>query len=160
MTTDTGDETNAGLIVTPLRAEDLATVVAIDKQLSGRSRRGFFEKRLAAAINEPREFVYFGLRDKDRLLGYVLARLVDGEFGQPGARAALDAIGVCPDHHGQGIGHKLLAEVEKVLRHKGVSELSSQVRWVDQSLLSFFESTGFEIAPRTVLVRPTAPPLM
>ena len=151
---------HAEAVITPLRADDLEAVVAIDKQLSGRSRRGFFEKRLAAALNEPGEFVYVGLRDDHRLLGYALARLVDGEFGQPDARATLDAIGVDPNHQGENIGRRLLVEVERVLRHKGVSELTSQVRWADQNLLSFFESAGFKTAPRLVLVRTTALPLL
>ena len=159
MNTESNGLQHARMVITPLRAEDLEAVITIDKQLSGRSRRGFFEKRLAAALNEPGEFVYVGLRDNEQLLGYALARLVDGEFGKPGARAALDAIGVNPDHQGESIGHQLIAEVEKVLRHKGVSELTSQVQWADQSLLSFFESAGFEVAPRIVLVRPTAQPL-
>ena len=122
------------------------------------SRRGFFEKQLDAALRHPGEFVYVGLRSNSRLLGYALIRLSDGEFGKPDARAVLDAIGVDPEHQGRRLGFLLLAEVEKMLREKGVSELTSQVRWTDQNLLRFFESAGFEIAPRTVLVRPTTMP--
>jgi ribosomal protein S18 acetylase RimI-like enzyme len=159
MKTESNSLKDTGAVITPLRAEDLEAVIAIDKKLSGRSRRGFFDKRLAAALNNPGEFVYVGLRDNDQLLGYALARLVDGEFGKSRARAALDAIGVDPDHQGESIGHQLIAEVEKVLRHKGVGELTSQVQWADQDLLSFFESIGFEVAQRVVLARPTALPL-
>ncbi len=147
------------ITITPLRADDLEAVVAIDKALSGRSRRGFFEKRLAAALKQPADFVYVGLRRNDRLLGYALARLVDGEFGKPGARAALDAIGVSPSCQGKTIGHQMLTEIERILRHKGVTELSTQVRWPDQGLLTFFASAGFEMAPRVVLVRSTSEPL-
>ena len=49
---------------------------------------------------------------------------------------------------------------EDVLRHKGVSELTSQVEWQDHRLLSFFAGAGFELAPRTVLTRSTAQPLL
>ena len=156
MNTDSNGQQNAGMVITPLRADDLEAVVAIDKKLSGRSRHGFFEKRLTAALDEPGEFVYVGSREDDQLLGYALARLVDGEFGKLGGRAALDAIGVDPDHQGRNIGQRMLYEVERVLRHKGVSELTSQVRWADQDLIGFFEVAGFEVAPRIVLVRPTA----
>ena len=145
--------------IAPLSADDLDAVVAIDKALSGVSRRGFFEKRLAAALNEPGDFVYVGLRDGQQLFGYALARLVEGEFGKPGARAALDAIGVDPEHQGKTAGHQLLAAIEEVLRHKGVSELTSQVEWANQNLLRFFASTGFAMAPRIVLTRPTDQPI-
>lgn len=145
--------------IAPLNANDLDAVVAIDKALSGTSRRGFFEKRLAAALNEPGDFVYVGLRDGKQLVGYALARLVDGEFGKPGARAALDAIGVDPEHQGKTAGHQLLTAVEEVLRHKGVSELTSQIEWANQGLLRFFASAGFALAPRIVLTRPTDQPV-
>lgn len=158
MTIESNSLQQTDMVTTPLRADDLEAVITIDKQLSGRSRRGFFEKRLDAALRHPGEFVYVGLRSNSRLLGYALIRLSDGEFGKPDARAVLDAIGLDPEHQGRRLGFLLLAEVEKVLREKGVSELTSQVRWTDQNLLRFFVSAGFEIAPRTVLVRPTTMP--
>ncbi len=146
--------------ITPLGADDLEAVIAIDKTLSGTSRRGFFEKRLAAALDEPGDFIYVGLREGKRLVGFALARLVEGEFGKPGARAMLDAIGVDPNHKSELAGHQLLSAVEEVLRNKGVGELTSQVEWENQNLLTFFASAGFTMAPRIVLTRPTDKPIL
>jgi ribosomal protein S18 acetylase RimI-like enzyme len=159
MMTSTPEDSIAIGSITPLRADDLGDVVAIDSALSGTSRRGFFEKRLAAALEEPGDFIYVGLRQEKRLVGYALARLVEGEFGKPGARAALDAIGVDPALRGKAAGRRLLAAVEELLRHKGVSELTSQVEWEKRGLLGFFASAGFAMAPRIVLTRPTAQPI-
>ncbi len=145
--------------ITPLRADDLDAVVAIDKILSGRSRRGFFEKRLAAALEHPGDFVYVGLRHGGQLCGYALARLVEGEFGQPNAVAMLDAIGVDPGHQGEAAGQQLLAAVKDILRHKGVGILTSQIDWADQNLIGFFAHNGFSMAPRVVLTRSTAQPI-
>ena len=147
------------LSVAPLCADDLDAVIAVDKALNGGSRRGFFEKRLAAALEGPKDFVYVSLRDEGRLIGYAMARLVEGEFGKLGARAALDAIGVDPEYQGRSAGRKLQTAVEDVLRHKGVSELTSQVDWQDHRLLGFFAGAGFELAPQIVLIRSTAQPL-
>ena len=146
--------------ITPLDADDLEAVIAIDKTLSGISRRGFFEKRLAAALDEPGDFIYVGLREGKRLVGYALARLVDGEFGKPGARAMLDAIGVDANHKSEMAGHQLLSAVEEVLRNKGVGELTSQVEWKNQNLLTFIASAGFTMAPRIVLTRSTDKPIL
>jgi len=146
-------------VIAPLTAEDLEAVIAIDRALSGVSRRGFFEKRLAAALEEPGDFVYVGLRQGQTLVGYALARLVEGEFGKPGARAVFDAIGVDSAHQGQSAGRKLLSAVGDVLRHKGVGELSSQLEWANQNLIGFFAAAGFAIAPRVVLTRSTDQPL-
>ncbi len=157
--TKTSQDSATGDMITPLSAEDLNAVVAIDQALTGTSRRDFFQRRLDAALEDPDEFVYVGLRQDNQLIGYALARLVHGEFGKPGASAALDAIGVNPAHQGQNVGSRVLQAVEKVLRHKGVSELTSQVRWADQYLLAFFANVGFEIAPRVTLARPTTRPV-
>lgn len=145
--------------VSPLCADDLSAVVSIDTSLGVVSRRGFFEKRLAAALERPKDFVYVGLRDDGRLIGFAMARLIEGEFGAERTRAQLDAIGIDPGHQGRSLGHALLNAVEDVLRHKGVSELTSQVEWRDHQLLGFFASSGFGLAPRTVLTRSTAKPL-
>ncbi len=145
-------------VISPLTADDLDAVVALDRVLSGISRRDFFQRRLERALEEPGDFVYVGLRLEDKLIGYALARLVDGEFGKPGASAALDAIGVHPDHQGKCAGRKLLAGVEDVLRHKGVSDFTSQIDWADRKLISFFASAGFELAPRIALARTTERP--
>ncbi len=123
--------------IKPLSAQDLEPVIAIDTSIVGTSRRGFFEKRLAAALKQPGEYIYVGLHDAGKLVGYALARLVAGEFGQPGARASFDAVGVDPNHQGRGAGKQLLQAVEKVLAHKGVGELTSQVPWSETAMLGF-----------------------
>lgn len=144
------------ITVKPLSPEDLDAVIKIDKAASGVSRRGYFEKRLLAVINFPRDYVFVGAYDGDTLVGFAFAKMVTGEFGKDGATASLDAIGIDPDHGLQGLGKKILDEVEAVLRHKGVTSLSSQINWEQWPVLSFFAHAGFRMAPGIVLMRSTA----
>ena len=139
----------------PLTPEDLEAVIAIDSATSGTSRRGYFEKRLTAAIERPQDYVFVGLSAEGVLAGFAFAKIVSGAFGQTGAAASLDAIGVNPDQAARGFGHKLLAEVEAVLRHKRVSILTSQIDWPQQPVLGFMAHAGFRLAPRVVLTRTT-----
>jgi ribosomal protein S18 acetylase RimI-like enzyme len=141
--------------IRPLNADDLEAVIGIEKSLTGNSRRGFFEKRLKAALEQPGDYVYVGLQNDGKLVGYALAKMVHGEFGNPGAQASIDSIGVHPDHQGKGAGHQLLEAIEKILVHKGVYALNSQVDWSDQSLVSFLAEAGFRLAARMVLTRDT-----
>ncbi len=141
--------------IKPLSAGDLEAVIAIDTALAGVSRRGFFEKRLAAVIKNPGDYVCLGLHDGDRLTGYVFAKLFSGEFGKPGGRASLDAIGVDRVHQNSGGGHALLQAVEETLNQKGAVELASQVSWDDSALISFLGKAGFVLAPRLILMRHT-----
>ena len=150
MTEKTGTEMT-GETTRALSPDDLEAVIAIDSALSGSPRRGFFETRLRAALRAPSDHVYVGLESGGALAGYAMARLTAGEFGKPGARAALDAIGVDPTHQHEGAGQRLLQEVKAILRHKRVSVLESQVDWADRALLGFFGDAGFGLAPRMVL---------
>jgi len=139
----------------PLQAGDLEPVIAIDKAHSGSARTGFFERRLTAAQQDPADFVYVGARHKGELVGFALARLVEGEFGAETAVASLDTFGVHPDHQHHGVGQLLLNEVDTVLAHKGVHELTTELRWSDRALVQFLSQSGFSMAPRVVLSRDT-----
>lgn len=145
----------SALTAKPLSPGDLDAVIAIDAQTSGTSRRGYFQKRLAAATDYPKDYVFVGVFADDALAGFAFAKLVSGEFGGKGASAALDSLGVNRDMGIKGVGGKLLEAVESVLRHKGVSTLTSQIGWSQLPLLGFLGHAGFSIAPRIVLTRGT-----
>lgn len=153
--TDTSGGLDGGTTIRPLEAGDLDTVVAIDQALTGRSRRGFFERRLNAALKDPKGFIYVGACRGGLLRGYAMVRLLGGEFGQD-ASSMLDAIGVEPDAKGMGLGRALLSGVEDVMAHKGISELQTETEWTNSGLLGFLAHAGFQRAPRVVLKRDVA----
>jgi predicted N-acetyltransferase YhbS len=138
-----------------LTAADIDAVVAIDRRLTDSSRRGFFEKRLTAAIAEPGDFANVACRSGDDLAGFALARMACGEFGRQARSGAIDSMGIDPDARGQGVGLKLIGEVEQVMARKGMTEIVTQVPWGNADLLRFFNSSGFALAPRIVLERDT-----
>jgi len=142
-------------LIKPLNAGDLEAVIALDTAIGTTSRRGFFESRLRAALEQPRDYVYVGLHQDGYLVGFAMARLIDGAFGKTGARASLDAISVAPAAQNHGAGRKLLDAVRDILIHKGVSALESEVDWDDRALLGFLGDNGFRHAPRIVLSRKT-----
>lgn len=139
-----------------LAAEDLEAVIAIDRAITGRSRRGFFDKRLAAARRDPKSFIALGIDHDHRLTGFALAHMLDGEFGGQHPVAALDAIGVAPSAQSHGIGHALIERLAQMARARGARELRTQANWTDHALLHFFASAGFQLAPRTILTRAVA----
>lgn len=150
----------AGLTLRPLQAQDLPAVVALDREASGRSRRGFYEKRLQTALRHPESLVTRGAFIGNKLVGFAFARLLDGEFGAEQATAALDAIGVDPAHRGKGVGRALIAGLDSALKKRGVVEMQTQDIWTNTDLLGFFAAAGFQLAPRYVLERPTAEPVL
>lgn len=137
--------------VRPLLEADLGAVVALDRAITGRSRRGYFEKRLAAALREPGGHIQVAVTVDGALAGFALARVLEGEFGSTRSAVVLETIDVDPGQRHHGLGHMLLDGVEQVMRHKGITELQTQAAWSDHELLRFFDAGGFSLAPRQVV---------
>ena len=145
--------TQTELNIRPLGPDDLGVVVDIDAHIGGHRRTAFFEKRLHAALAEPRYFIYIACERGGRLRGYLQARLLEGEYGANEKVAALDNLGVAPDSRGQGIGRALMEEFHSILGHKGISRIETQADWRNADFLGFLAAAGFELAPRQVMQR-------
>jgi len=142
-------------VLRALRPEDLDRVVEIDQRLVGRSRRGFFEKRLAAALRGADKVIAVAVEDGGSLIGYAIARIQLGAFGGADPIAILDAIGIDPDHQRRGLGRRLMAGTVRGMKRFGVRELRTQIDWTDLGLVRLLAASGFALAPRLVLERPT-----
>ena len=59
----------------------------------------------------------------------------------------------------QGIGHILMDGLAAALREAGVLSLQSEAGWTSHALLRFFDTCGFNLAPRLVLERSALVPL-
>ena len=149
----TATDAGAGLIIRPLRGTDLDAVVAIDRAVVGRPRRPFYERRLAHLERQPDAFAALAAERDRVLVGFVLARLYEGEFGDDAPEAALDAIGVAPGWRGQGIARALLSGIEAALRARSVRTIATETEWSDAGLIGFFLRAGFRLSPHIVLER-------
>jgi ribosomal protein S18 acetylase RimI-like enzyme len=145
--------------IRPLDAADLDAVVAIDTVTAGRARRGFFERRFAAAAKDPNRFVYVGAAGNNgALTGFALVHILAGEYGAEEKIAVLDAIGVDPKAQGKGIGKALLWRIDEAMRERNIGEMRTESEWTSHELLGFLEATGFELAPWLVLSRDVSHP--
>jgi len=142
---------SAGARVRRLAREDLDAVVAIDTGILGRTRRAYFERRLAAALRQPEVHVQFALEEGGVLRGHVLARVLEGEFGrtQPGLR--LEVISVSRDAASRGLGRMLHAALEAEARKRGIGELRTASDWRDHAMLRFLGAMDYRLAPATVV---------
>lgn len=138
-----------------ITATDIEQVIDLDRRLTGKPRRNHHEKRMAAMATDPASFITLAAAEGGALKGYAYAHILDGEFGGAGPVGVVDTIGVDPDSRGQGLGRKLMAAIEEALKKKGIKEVISQADWTEQGITRFFQSAGFELAPRLVLERTT-----
>ncbi|MFP5412550.1 MAG: N-acetyltransferase family protein [Gammaproteobacteria bacterium] len=135
----------------PLARDDLDDVVAIDAAWEGRSRRLYFERRLAAALREPALHAQFAVRDGRGLAGYLLARVLEGEFGHRDRSLRLESIGVRADARGRGVGRTLFAGLEAWAARHGVADLRTQAAWNAHRMLAWLDASGFSLAPSQVV---------
>ena len=141
--------------VRPIRPTDLNPVIALDRHYSGQSRRGFFEQRWQAMAREPVAFISLAVERGDDLVGFLLAHVLDGEFGGAAPVAVLDALGVATEAQRQGVGSELMRRLIDEVRARGGRELRTQAPLHQRGLLDFFAQSGFVLAPRMVLERDT-----
>lgn len=142
-------------MIRSLAPDDLAAVAAIDAALGGRPRRAYFERRLAAAARAPEQHLQFAAEAKGGVAGFVLGRLLEGEFGRSDPEARLEVIGVASSERGRGVGAELAGAFEKAARHQGVREAHTIASWRSHALLRFLDRRGFALAPAQVLERGT-----
>lgn len=139
----------------PISANDIEQITELDHLTSGESRRGFFEKRFESQQRDPDGYISLAAIENGSLGGFLLARILDGEFGHRERVAVLDAVGVHPERQGRGIGRTLMNELDRIMTSRGAVELHTQTEWNQPGIMDFFSAMGFALAPRLVLERST-----
>src|SRR6185369_6404525 len=139
------------LTIRPLARSDLAEVVAIDAAIEGRWRRNYIERRLAAALRQPALHAQFAATDSKGLAGFVLARVLEGEFGRSKPGLRLEMIGVRPDARGLGGGTKLFRALCDWAGRRGIRDVRTSVGWQDEQMLGWLNAMGFRLAPSVIL---------
>ena len=144
------------MVVQPITARaltpaDLPQVVAIDALIEGRSRRNYVERRLAAARRDPTLHAQFAVTDDRGLAGYIMARVLEGEFGGDERMLRLEMVGVRPDTQGHGVGRSLFDALAHWAQRHGIGELRTSARWNDAAMLRWLNAVGFVLAPSYII---------
>lgn len=137
--------------IRPLAPSDLEEVVAVDAAVRGHPRRPYFERRLQSARREPKLHAQFAAIDRNGLAGYVLARVLEGEFGRSEPALRLEAIGIRSDAQSQGIGRDLFGALSEWAQRHGIGSLRTLARWTDLPMLRWMSAMGFERAPEQLV---------
>ena len=140
-----------GPVTRPLTAGDLDAVVNIDTALNGRARRGYHERRLAAAKRAPKLHAQFAVEEGGRFTGYVLGKVLEGEFGRTQPAIRLEVIAVSPDSQGHGDGLALCEALEAEARRRGIRELRTGASWRDARMLRFLDHAGWSLGSNHVI---------
>jgi GNAT superfamily N-acetyltransferase len=135
----------------PLRARDLDALVAIDAVLGSGVRRAYFERRLAAAQRDPESHLQFAVEHEGALAGFMLGRVLEGEFGRSESEVRLEAFGVKAAARGAGLGAALGAAFETEARRRNLAAIRTAAGWREHELLHFFDRAGYRLSQSYVL---------
>ena len=139
------------LTIRRLAAGDLGAVVALDAALTGRTRRAYFERRLAAALRQPGLHLQFAAEEGGEFRGHALARVLEGEFGRTRPGLRLEDISVVPAAQSRGIGRALHGALEDEARKRGYADIRTGAAWRDHAMLRFLDGVGYQLAPNRVI---------
>jgi ribosomal protein S18 acetylase RimI-like enzyme len=147
LTRDPGSTGFEHVLVRNLELKDLDQVVRIDARAGGRTRKAYYERKLAEAVRESAIRISLAAEIEGVMAGFVIGRLYFGEFGMPEPAAIVDSIGVDPEYRGRSVGAALMAQLEMNLKAVGIETIQTQVAWSQQDLLSFMQAQGFVPEP-------------
>ncbi len=139
--------------VRTMRPEDLAQIVRIDRQITGRDRQAYIAGKLDEAMDDSAIRVSLTARLDSTIVGYLMARADLGDFGRTEPVAVLDTIGVDPAYGHRGVGHALVSQLFANLGALHIDRVESVLAPADLALLGFLYKTGFKPAQRLAFVR-------
>ena len=122
---------------------DLRALIAIDRRITGRERGAYFERKLAEALHASDVRVSLVAERDGGPVGFIMARVDFGEFGQVEPTAVMDTIGVDPEYRDQGIGRALISQLLINLMTLRVEHIRTEIDWRDRDLLGFLDHCGF-----------------
>ena len=126
-----------------LQAGDLRALVAIDRRITGRDRAVYFQRKLTEALSDSDVRVSLVAELDSVPVGFIMARVDFGEFGQVETTAVIDTIGVDPDYRNRGVGCALLSQLLANLGTLRVEKVRTEVDWQDRDLLGYLGRNGF-----------------
>ncbi len=140
-----------GLKIRRLTPQDFAAVIAMDAAAVGHARTSYFERRLKIALAQPALHVQFGAEHDGKLVGFMMARQMQGHFGRAEPSLRLEAIGAAAGGRGQHIGSALLSKLEDEAGRLKIPEIRTTASWRDHSIMQFLDRAGFELGDNLVL---------
>lgn len=142
------------IAVRALLADDLTAVVKIDEASMGRPREEYYRAKFREACEEaggPRTSLVAEV--DGHAVGFLLAKVYYGEFGQAEPVAVIDSVGVDPRYRGKHIGQALLRQLLMNLQALRIERVRTEVDWEQLDLLHFLQRNGFAPARRFCLER-------
>ena len=126
-----------------LEKDDLPSIVNIEERVTGVARKSYWEKRIEISEAIRPHWASLVAELDNRVVGFILGRAGELEFGLPGTVAWIEIIGVDPAFRQQGIARKLIESFAASAEDHGISTVFTLVDHANPEMERFFTRIGF-----------------
>lgn len=126
-----------------LEKTDLAAIVNIEERLTGVARPSYWEKRIEISEAIRPHWASLVAEVSNQVVGFILGRSGELEFGLPSTVAWIELIGIDPAFRGMGIGRALIERFTASAEDHDIRTVFTLVDSQNHEMARFFERVGF-----------------
>lgn len=126
-----------------LDKNDLSPIVNMEERVTGIARPNYWEKRIELSQAIRPHWTSLVAEVDNRVVGFILGRAGELEFGLAGTVAWIEIIGVDPVYRRQGIARSLLERFTASAEDHGVKTIFTLVENDKPEMKQFFNRLGF-----------------
>ncbi len=126
-----------------LEKSDLPFIVNIEERLTGVARPRYWEKRIEISEAIRPHWASLVAEINRQVVGFILGRAGELEFGLPSTVAWIEIIGVDPAFRGQGIGRALIERFTASAEDHDIKTIFTLTDSDNRRMADFFTHVGF-----------------
>ena len=126
-----------------LGKSDLAAIVNMEERETGIARPEYWDKRLEISEAVRPHWASLVAEYDNRVVGFILGRAGEHEFGLPGTVAWVEMIGVDPAYRRRGIADELMEQFIASAEDHGIKTIFTLIDPNRSELQHFFSRLGF-----------------
>ena len=126
-----------------LEKRDLAAIVSMEERQTGVARPRYWEQRIEMSEAIRPHWTSLVAEIDNRVIGFILGRSGELEFGLPGTVAWIEIIGVDPAYRRRGVAQALVEKFAESAEDHGVRTIFTLITANQSELQHFFSSLGF-----------------
>lgn len=126
-----------------LDKRDLAAIVNMEERETGVARPAYWEKRLEISEAVRPHWASLVAEYENRVVGFILGRAGEHEFGLPGTVAWVEMIGVDPAFRRRRIAEQLIEHFVESAEDHGIKTIFTLIDPNKSELQQFFTRLGF-----------------
>ena len=131
-----------GLKIRPMTENDWASIIKVDKSITGRDRTLSWPQKASSHLRTYHPSLSFVAEVEGNVVGFIMAAIRGAEYALPLA-GWIDSVGVDPEYHRKGIGRKLIETCIEECHLNGI-KARLMIRKSDELLKKYLCSIGFK----------------